>query len=239
MTRRLAEKRAMRRHRVLKTLSLWTAAAVALGVVVWGAFFSPLLALDAQRVEITGQGTTIDVAQVQAVVAEKAGMPMPRLDTIDLRNRILELGGVKDVRITRAWPHGLGVALTSREPVAAVPADDGVALVDADGVRVGTVPDRPEGLPEVRVGLGADDAPALQAALRVLAGLPPELASQVTRVTATTRDDVQTTLASGQTVKWGSDQRMALKVAVVQTLQQAAPDASVYDVRSPDLPVTR
>ncbi|ACZ30317.1 cell division protein FtsQ [Xylanimonas cellulosilytica DSM 15894] len=239
MARRLAEKRAMRRHRVLKTVALWTAGAVALGAVVWALFFSPLLSLDVSRVEITGQGTTIDVAQVQGVVAEHAGVPMPRLDTIDLRNQIMDLNGVKDVEITRNWPHGLGVVLTSREPVAAVPAEDGIALVDAEGVRVGTVPERPEGLPEVEVGLGPDDAPALEAALRVLAGLPPELSSQVTHVSAATRDDVRTTLASGQVVRWGDDSRMVLKVAVVQTLQQAAPEAQVFDVSSPDLPVTR
>lgn len=239
MARRLAEKRAMQRHRTVRTIALWATGSVLLGVLVWGAFFSPLLALDVQRAEITGQGSTIDVAQVQAVVAERNGVPLPRIDTIGLRNEILELNGVKDVTIHRAWPHGIAVVLTSREPVAAIPADDGIALVDAEGVRVGTVAERPPGLPEIEVGLGPDDAPALEAALHVLAGLPPELSSQVTHASAATRDDVRTTLASGQVVRWGSDDRIALKIAVVRTLQQQAPAAQVFDVSSPDLPVTR
>ncbi len=229
----------MRRHRLRTRIAWWAggvAAAVALG---WVAFFSPLLTLDADGIEITGQGTTIDVEAVRAVVASEAGVPMPRLDTIGLRHQIMELNGVKDVAISRRWPHGLGVALTSREPVAVVPVDDGLALIDDEGVRVGTVAAAPEGLPQVEVGLGEDDAPALTAALHVLAGLPPDLAAQVTRVTAATRDDVRTTLASGQVVRWGSDARMTLKSAVVQTLQQNAPDAQVLDVSSPELPVTR
>jgi cell division protein FtsQ len=239
MTQRLAEKRAMRRHRTLTTLALWATGLLALVALVWAAFFSPLLAFDVHRAEITGQGTTIDVAQVEAVVAARHGVPLPRIDTIGLRNEILELNGVKDVEIHRAWPHGIEVVLTSREPVAAIPSDDGVVLVDAEGVRVGTLPERPEGLPEIEVGLEPDDAPALEAALRVLAGLPPELSAQVTHVSAATRDDVRTTLGSGQVVRWGSEDRIALKIAVVQTLLQQAPDARVLDVSSPDLPVTR
>jgi cell division protein FtsQ len=239
MAARLAEREAMRRHRLRTRIARWAGGAVAVVALVWVAFFSPLLTLEADGIEITGQGTTIDVEAVRAVVAPEVGVPMPRLDTIGLRNRILELNGVKDVAISRRWPHGLGVTLTSREPVAVVPVDDGLALIDADGVRVGTAAEAPEGLPQVEVGLGEDDAPALTAALHVLAGLPPELAAQVTQVSATTRDDVRTTLDSGQVVRWGSDARMTLKSAVVQTLQQSAPEASVLDVSSPELPVTR
>ncbi|RZS61288.1 cell division protein FtsQ/DivIB [Xylanimonas ulmi] len=229
----------MRRHLVVRRLGVWAAAVAAVLVLAWAAFVSPLLALDMREVSVTGQGSTIDVAQVQAVIGEEVGVPLPRIDTVALRQRLLELNGVRDASILRDWPHGLAVTLTSREPVAAAPVDDGFALVDADGVRVGTTPEPPEGLPVVEASLDDDQAPALVAALRVLAGLPAELADQVTQVSAATRDDVRTTLSSGQVIKWGSDDRVALKLAVVQALRQAAPDAQVFDVSSPDLPVTR
>lgn len=239
MTRRLAEKRAMRRHHLLKVAGLWAGGAVALAALVWVAFFSSLLALDTRRVEITGQGSTVDVAQVQQLVAEHGGTPLPRLDTVGLRAKILELAPVKDVRIMRVWPHGLEVTLTAREPVAAVPVEEGLALVDPEGVRVGTAGEAPAGVPVVHVALDAEHADALHAALHVVAGLPGELLAEVTEISAATRDDVRTTLASGQVIKWGSDARTTLKVAVVQALRQTAPDAQVFDVSSPTLPVTR
>jgi cell division protein FtsQ len=239
MTRRLAERRAMHRHRVWRAVALWAAAAAVAAALVWVAFFSTVLALETHRVEVSGQGTTIDVAQVRQQVAPHAGVPLPRLDTVALRQRILGLNGVKDVRLSRAWPHGLVVDLVSREPAAAIPVDGRVALVDVEGVRVGTAGRAPRGLPVVEVGLEPKDAPALQAALHVLAGLPPGFSKNVTHVSADTRDDVRTTFASGQVVHWGSDARVAYKVKVVRALRKADPDAGVYDVSSPDLPVSR
>ncbi len=239
MAQRLAERRAMQRHRILKRLGLWSAVLAALAGVVHVVFFSSVLALDTGRVTITGQGTTVDVAQVQQIVNQEAGVPLPRIDTVGLRSRLLELDPVKDVRIMRAWPHGLEVTLTSREPVAAVPVEEGLALVDPEGVRVGTVPEPPEGLPVIQVALDDEHNPALLAALHVVAGLPPDLLGEVREVSAASRDDVRTTLHSGQEIKWGSDAQVTLKVAVVQTLRQAAPDAHLFDVSSPNLPVTR
>ncbi|MCL1870172.1 MAG: cell division protein FtsQ/DivIB [Promicromonosporaceae bacterium] len=239
MTRRLAEKRAMQRHRTLRTTLLWVGGVVLVAALGWAAFFSPMLALDASRVSVTGQGTTIDVAQVRAAVAADQGIPLPRLDTVGLRDQILKLNGVKEAWIVRSWPRGIAVHLTSREPVAAVPDGGGVALVDPDGVQVATAAQAPAGMPTIDTTLDDHDAPALQAALHVLAGLPEDLASQVRGVSAASRDDVRTTLHSGQVVRWGSDEQVALKVAVVQTLLHQAPGARTLDVSSPDLPVTR
>ena len=229
----------MRRHRLLHLAGLWAGAGAVVTGLVWLVFFSPVLALDPARVEITGQGTTVDVAQVQQVVLAEQGVPLPRIDTVGLRSRLLELDAVKDVRIMRAWPHGLEVTLTSREPAAAVPVDEGLALVDPEGVRVGTVPEAPPGLPVIHTSLDAQDTAALEAALHVVAALPADLRAEVTEISAATRDDVRTTLASGQVVKWGSDAQLTLKVAVAQTLRQTAPEAAYFDVSSPRLPVTR
>ncbi len=229
----------MRRHRWWRRVLAGTACGVAAAVLAWAVFWSPALALDPSEVTIDGEGTTVDVGQVREVVVAQAGVPLPRIDTVALRGEILELDGVKDVRISRAWPTGLDFVLTSREPVAAVPHDGGYVLLDPEGVEVGTAEEPPEGLAVVEAPLDEAGARALQAAMHVLAALPAELSAQVARVTAETQDDVETVLADGRTVRWGGAARIALKVEVARTLLEVEPGARVVDVSSPDLPVTQ
>lgn len=249
MAERLAERSAMQRYRRRRRVAIVVSSVAALLAVVWVVLFSPVLGTDPAKVTITGEGTVIDRAEVSAIVAEVEGVPLPRLDTVALRHRILELNGVRDVQILRVWPDGLSVALVSREPVAAVPVGDdgadGYALVDADGVQVAAVPGVPEGLPEVKVPLGSPDgtrvARPLRAALVILNALPPDVRAQVAEVSAATQDAVEMRLRDGATVLWGSAEEVALKVKVFQTLR-ALPEnaaASVYDVSSPTTPITR
>lgn len=242
LAERDAERAAMARHRFWVRAGWVVGAAAAAAALGWGAFFSPLLALAPEQVVVTGEGSTVDVAQVRDVLADDTGVPLPRLDTVAMRERVLALNAVKDVRITRAWPDGLDVVLTAREPVAAAPGKDGYALLDPEGVQVGVADPPPDGLPIVSVPLDAEPATgalALAAALRVLGALPPDLSSQVAEVSADTQDDVQTRLHDGALIHWGNGDRIALKVQVVQALRAAEPGARILDVSSPELPVTR
>ncbi|MFD6449039.1 cell division protein FtsQ/DivIB, partial [Promicromonospora sp. NPDC060204] len=238
---RLAERTAMARYRVWRRIG-WTAFAVAVAAGLgWATFFSPLFALDAEQVRVTGEGTTVDVGEVREAVTDEAGVPLPRLDTVGLREQILAMNAVKNVRITRAWPDGLTVELTSREPVAAVPQPGGVyALMDAEGVRVATAEEVPEGLPSIVTSLSDAGAGrrALDAALAVLGALPPKLAADIRTVSAATQDDVRTTLSDGRVIRWGSGAEVPLKTKVAQTLLRAEPTATTVDVSSPGLPVT-
>lgn len=238
---RLAERTAMARHRFWRRLGWTVAALAAAAALVWGAFFSPLLALDADQVRVSGEGTTVDAGEVRDAVTAHAGVPLPRLDTVGLREQILAMNAVKDVHIARAWPDGLDVVLTSREPVAAVPQSGGEhALMDADGVQVATVREVPDGLPAIRVSLsdGAAGHRALDAALQVLGALPRTLAGEISTVSAATQDDVRTTLSDGRVIRWGSGDEVELKIRVAETLLEAEPSARTIDVSSPALPVT-
>ncbi|WP_275003759.1 cell division protein FtsQ/DivIB [Promicromonospora iranensis] len=239
---RLAERTAMARYRVWRRIG-WTALALAVTTgLVWATFFSPLLALDPEQVRVSGQGTTVDVGQVRETVTDQAGVPLPRIDTVGLREEILAMNAVKDVEITRAWPDGLAVRLTSREPVAAVPQQGDVhALMDAEGVRVGTAKEVPDNLPSIVVSLANGEAGrrAMNAALEVLGALPRNLAGDIQTVSAATQDDVRTTLKDGRVIRWGSGAQVELKTKVAQTLLRAEPSATTIDVSSPALPVTR
>lgn len=240
----------MRRRLAWRQIVLVSGGTLAVLALAWLLFWSPVLALDVDEVQVSGAGTVVAVDQVMAVVAERAGTPLPRLDTVGLRDAILEVPGVREARVARDWPTGLVIELVSREPVAAVPeqkdpatggavAGTGYALVDQDGVQVGRVDAAPEGLPVVDVPVG--DARTLTAVLTVLQSLPADLLAQVGQISAQTQDTVTMLLRDGAQVDWGSAGENPLKAAVLQALRAApaSAGAAVYDVSAPTLPIVK
>ncbi|WP_231384198.1 cell division protein FtsQ/DivIB [Cellulomonas sp. URHD0024] len=239
---RFAERARARRNLARRQLII--AVAVVLGVVglAWLLFASPVLALDPDGVVVEGAGTVVAVGQVQGVVAAHAGTPLPRLDTVALRDELLDVPGVREARVTRAWPTGLSVTIVAREPVAAVPDRDSggsFALLDQDGVQVGRVDAAPAGLPVVEVPVG--DKRTLAAVLGVLEQLPADLLAEVRGVSAHTQDTVTMRLRDGVRVDWGSARETPLKMAVLKVLRAspAAAGATVIDVSAPRLPITK
>lgn len=247
---RFAERARAHRRLTQRRILIVLGALVAAGGLAWLLFFSPVLALHAAQVQVTGADSVVAVDQVQAVVDARDRVPLPRLDTAALRSELLEVPGVRDATVTREWPHGLSVALAAREPVAAVPEGSdvaqsaegtptgtGFALVDEEGVQVGRADEAPEGLPVVEVPVGEERV--LSAVLGVLEQLPADLLAQVGQVSATTQDSVNFTLRDGAAVEWGSSQDSALKAAVLSALR-AAPEtagSTRYDVSAPTMPV--
>lgn len=238
---RFEERARARRSRSRRKAAAVAGGAAAAGALGWLLLLSPVLALDPQDVRVEGAGTVVAVDQVLDVVDAHAGVPLPRLDTVGLRDEVLEVPGVREARVTRGWPHGLLVVLVAREPVAAVPEPEagGFALLDMEGVQVGRVDAAPDGLPVVDVPVG--DARTLSAVLTVLEQLPADLLAQVQGVSARTQDTVTMQLRDGVRVDWGSAAETPLKIAVLATLRSsgAAAGATVVDVSAPRLPITR
>ncbi len=234
---RLRERtRAARRAlwRRMGLVALVAALAVALG---WAAFLSPLFALDPAKVTVDAPEGTVDPAVIREVIDSHAAVPLPRLDASALATRLEEEPGIRTVTVERAWPRGLVVTVEPRVAAAAVPAEDGVALFDADGVRVGVVPAPPDGIPVIDIPLGEDTPRTLMEALAVLAALPDDLRSQVVDVSARNADSIVLVLADGATVRWGGNSDNELKASVLATLRQVP--AGLYDVSTPRRPITR
>ena len=249
---RFAERLAARRSQLRRKVGLTAAAAVGLLGLGWLLLLSPVFALEPAQVRVTGAGTVVAVGDVNTVVARVAGIALPRLDTIGLRDRVLKVPGVRAAKVIRDWPHGLVISLVSREPVAAVPqaqpaagqparAAAGFTLLDTDGFQVGSAAAAPAGLPVVSVPIDGKNPRILAAVLTVLQALPAPLRAEVGTVAATSQDTVQMGLRGGATVNWGSASDAALKVAVLQALRAAPATAAAkaFDVSAPTLPVTR
>ena len=239
MRERFAERARAQRARLWRRAAWSTLGVVVSGTLAWLLLWSPVLALVPGQVVVTGAGTVVRSGDVDAVVAGVDGIPLPRLDTIGLRAAVLDVPGVREARVTRAWPRGLSIALVAREPVAAVPDGERVQLLDVEGVAVGRAKKAPDGLPLVDVPVG--DARTLAAVLGVLEALPPELGTDVRSVAAKTQDTVTMELRDGARVDWGSADETELKAAVLQALRTAkkSRDATWFDVSAPTLPVTK
>ena len=204
-----------------------------------------------QKVEISGTHR-VPEGIVRDLADGELGRPMLMVRTADLAERVRRQRLVRSVRVTRHWPGVVRVAVREREPVAALPSGDRIALVDPDGVVVERVRTAPAGLPTLQVKLGERGVPAIQGCLRVLSGLPLSLSRRLVAIGADSPDGIWLTLrrpgstgsagtaGSGQRqvrVEWGDAEQTPRKAEVLSA-RVRRPGAG-YDVRSPDKPAIR
>jgi cell division protein FtsQ len=219
--------RAPRRRRRLRAAAV-AAIVVLVGAAVWAVWFSSLLAVSTVRVVGVAGAPSEAVLRAARV---PTGVPLARVDTEPARERVVALPWVRAVDVRRGWPSEIVVAVTPRVPIAAVTAAGRKSAVDAEGVAFDPPGPMPTGLPTVEAqGVG------LTAAMAVLAELPPDLSRRVVLLSATTRDDVDLHLRSGDLVHWGSADQAAFKAEVLRALMTRK--AQVYDVSAPELPTT-
>lgn len=208
---------------------------VAVGTAAWVLLASSLLAVDEVRVSGTAELTAQEVLLAAAI---RPGMPLLRLDTTAAERRVQGLRRVSGAEVSRSLTGTVEVAVTERIPVAVLQAPDGFHLVDATATDFATEPDLMPGLPALRVPPAAPGEPTpepvMEAAIKVLTGLPQPLRDQVRTVAASSPVDVTLLLTEGREVRWGAPDQGERKAAVLGALLTQPGD--VYDVTSPDLP---
>jgi cell division protein FtsQ len=219
--------------------------AALLGAGVWLVLFSSVF--DVRTVSVTGtRALTAD--QVLAAAQVPLGGPLERLDTDGVAARVEKaLPRVDHVVVSTSWPHAVRIAVTERNPVAAVRGAGGsYTLEDASGVRFATLAKPPAGVPVVQLALSATGKSALPefpeqllvaGAVEVAKLLPASIAHRTTAVVVHSYDDIELTLSSGATVYWGSPDQSARKAVVLGALMKQ--DARGYDVSAPTDPALR
>ena len=197
-----------------------------------GAAYSPLLAV--QQVTVTGT-RQLDAVAVQQALSNQIGTPIALIDDHSVKAALDTFPLVESYTLQARPPHDLVVRIVERDPIGYAPTSAGFDLVDAAGVVLATAPEADPAYPvlDVRGGPGSS---AFQAVGEVIRSLPSAIRTQVTAVTATTRDDVTLRLAATDTtVIWGAATDSALKSVVLQTAMVSRPPdgVQVYDVSSP------
>jgi cell division protein FtsQ len=210
--------------------------------VAWALLGSRLLVV--RSVQVTGTGPQVSRAQVLAAARVPAGLPLIRLNTAAVAQRVGGIRQVQSAQVSRNWPSTVVISVRLRTPVFAVAARGGYALVDAYGVDVRDSARRPPRLPLLQLTAGTGGAaglsslrPVARAGAAVLRELPPGIARRVAVVSAPTPWEVSLRLANGAVIVWGDTSRSAEKARELALLMRT--HARRYDVSAPGTAVTQ
>lgn len=217
-----------RRRRLVLVGSIGAVLVVVLGSLA--AAYSPLFSVE--KITVLG-AQTLDSTLVVEALASQQGVPLALVDSSAVKAALLAFPLIESYTLEAHPPHDLTVRIVERTPVGVIESDAGFTLVDAAGVALSTTPDRPAGSALIGVdgGLGS---PAFVAAGRVMRTLPEAIRAQVDRVEAASPNDVTLLLQSGARIVWGSADKSADKALVLEKVMASKPDASMYDVSSPE-----
>jgi cell division protein FtsQ len=225
-----------------KTVFFGLAAVAIVAGVAWALLGSRLLVV--RSVQVTGTGPQVSRAQVLAAARVPAGLPLIRVNTAAVAQRVGGIRQVQSAQVSRNWPSTVVISVRLRTPVFAVAARGGYALVDAYGVDVRDSARRPPRLPLLQLTAGTGGAaglsslrPVARAGAAVLHELPPGIARRVAVVSAPTPWEVSLQLANGAVIVWGDTSRSAEKARELALLMRT--HARRYDVSAPGPAVTQ
>ena len=223
-------KRAVRGLRLLTWAVILTVVSVGLGLIL---YFTPLMS--ARDLVVVGTG---EVTRDQVVDAAKVatGTPLLQIDTDEVADRVAGIRRVASARVQREYPSTLRITIVERVPVVVKDYPDGPHLVDRDGVGFATAPP-PTGLAYIDVDNPGPADPPTRAALQVMTALLPDVAAQVSRISAPSVASITLTLLDGRTVVWGTTDRTDEKAEKLTAL--LTQPGRTYDVSSPDLPTVK
>lgn len=232
-----ARKAFARRQRARRWLT-WRkvlAAVLALGLVALGVYalwFSSWLRTEGT--EVIGNELVTD-KQLLAAADVPTGGPLVSVDLRAIEKRVKIIPAVKEVDVSRKWPHDVRIEIVERTPIAVVKLDR-TWVLDVEG-KLFEVPARArEGLPRVSVAGGTDKFALVEGAA-VVSSLDGDVSSLVDYVEVRTVDEILLHLRDGRLVRWGSAEQSEDKAAVL--LQLLRRKAEVYDVSVPGSPTTK
>ena len=213
----------------------------------WLLFFSPVLKLNATQISVDGLNGWVSEAEVRSLAVEQVDRSLLLVDTSKIASQTKGIPGVFDAKVSREFPHGLAISLTTQRPAAMLRTPSGtVAAVDAQ-YRVLNVISQSDsvGIPVIEVGDIESSVRnrSVKEAVKVLDSLPESMRRQITKVTAETQDSVTIELNDGEhSVVWGDSSNIELKKADVDKIlsdPNVIGDKKQVDVSSPYHPVLR
>ena len=243
----------------------WRAAFFALAItgivagVAWALVGSRFLVV--RSIQVTGTHL-VPRAEVLAAAGIPDGLPLIRVNTAAVADRIERITQIESAQVSRAWPdrgedlgarahagarggqwprvsadrqvrRGRGAGRQAAAADAALHAAPGSPSAGSPSAGSPSAGSQSAG-PQALASLRG--SPAVYAAAAVLRELPATLAGKVTEVAAPSASDVTLTLAGGITIVWGGTDRPAAKAKELAVLMRVR--ARSYDVSAPGTAMT-
>lgn len=223
-------RRARRRSRARRIL-LAAMVLVVTGVLVWLALFSSVL--ETRRVSV--EGTEILTAdEVLQAAQVPIGTPMARLPGGAIKQRVLALPAVAEVRLHREWPNELVIRVGERTMVYQRSDAGSYHWVDSEGRVFHSETERQPGVVAIVTG---NEQRMLADVATVVQAMPPQVLEATDHIEADTIDHIVVLLADGRTVVWGNAGKSAEKAQVLPALLNMP--GTVFDVSVPSHPAVR
>ena len=207
---------------------------------------TPLFAV--REVDVTGAPPAVQKAVLEAA-APFVGESLVALDQDELRRRLEALPSVRSLRIDRAFPHTLRIAVAPERPLAVLRRGPSAWLVSDRGrVMQDLGTSSAAARPRIWIGQGTQveagetvESPAVRAALRVLRRVPDEFPGRI-RAVRVAEDDLTLVLAGEAELRLGTGDALALKLhAAGRVLRALTPlerrELGYLDVTVPERPV--
>ncbi|MDQ3662517.1 MAG: FtsQ-type POTRA domain-containing protein [Actinomycetota bacterium] len=235
-----------RRHAVarLRRRRLLIQAAVVLGVavLVWIAFFSPLLKVS--NVEVVGGGH-VTGADISAIARLDEGRNLLLMSTTEVAQAVRGLAWVKRAEVDRKLPGTLQVNIVERVPALALQASEARWTIDRRGHVL--APGAPKRLPTVAavsdeaIVVGERvTAAEVQGALAVFRTLPDRLRHNLEAIFAPGSERISLSLESGLLIRLGAAEKLRAKSSVLTALlariKREGVAVGYVDVRVPTSP---
>ena len=172
---------------------------------------------------------------IKEAAAVPKNVPLARLDTGAMRERVEELPEVRSAEVKVDYPNAVRIQVRERVAIYQLAKGEAFAWVDADGVEFRTGQARSKSLPEVKL---ARDGDRIRRDVATVATHIPEAAKKkVTLIRAKSVDRIEVSLEDRRLIVWGSADESELKSEVLEALLSV--DAKVYDVSAPTHPTTK
>jgi cell division protein FtsQ len=229
-----------------RTLAIAGAVLAVLGLLYLAARETPLFAV--REVDVTGAPPAVREDVLEAA-KPFVGESLVALDREELRRNLEALPTVRSLRIDRAFPHTLRIAVTPERPLALLRRGRRGWVVSERG-RVMQELDEPAAAARTRIWIGGGtdvrtgelvDSAAVRGALRVLRLVPADFPVRI-RSLRTAEGTVTLVLAGDLELRLGTRDALTLKLHVAGRVLDALPpserrELAYLDVTVPERPV--